>query len=160
MNDIDKQTSPTPSQDLISSIPDNPGWKPLAWFLGSIALVIATGEVLLEYGWELLVLLGEGIFYVVEGSEEFLEDAVEGWFSLEPWEAEMVTAWSMFPVKLLLAFFVLRMLWRWKKEKVFPAMERWFRRQWLIIKLSWKYLWWPWKGCLVLAGLGVLVVLI
>jgi hypothetical protein len=89
-----------------------------------------------------------------------LEDFVEDWLDLEPWEAELVTAWSMMPVKLLLAFFVLRAIWRWKKRKVFPAIKRWSLRQWLLLGLSWKGLWWPWKAGISLIGLGILVVLI
>ena len=160
MNENEKHTSANPSQDTISAIPTDPGWKPLAWFLGAIGLVIALGELLLEYGWELLVLGGEGIFYVVEGSEEFLEDAVEGWFNLEPWEAEMVTAWSTLPFKILLGFLILRLLWGLIKDKGFPAVKVWFQGQWRLIKLSWQFLWWPWKGCLICAGLGVLAILI
>ena len=140
--------------------PENPGWKPLLWFLGLILLLIVLGEVLLEFGWELLQTLGEGIFLVVEGSEEFLEDAVEGWFGLEPWEAERYTAWATTPLKLILAFLVLRMVWRWKKRKVFPAIRRWAQRQWLLVRLSWRGVWWPWKAVLIALGAGCLLILI
>lgn len=145
---------------LPEDIPENPGWKPLAWFVGVIVLLIGVGELLIEFGWELLELLGEGIFLAVEGSEEFLEDAVESGFSLEPWEAEMYTAWAMTPVKLFVAYLLLRQLWRWKKQKLFPALKRWFQRQWLIIRLSWRGLWWPWKAGVLTAGLGLLLILI
>ena len=140
--------------------PENPGWKPLLWLAGAIVLLLVLGEVLATFGWELLELIGEGIFYVVEGSEEFLEDAVEKQFGLQHWEAERYTAWAMLPVKLLLAFLVLRMLWRWKKRKVFPAVKRWAQRQWLLIRLSWRGVWWPWKALLIVAAGGVLAILI
>lgn len=146
--------------NLPADIPENPGWKPLAWFAGIIVLLIALGEVLVLFGWELLELIGEGIFLAVEGSEEFLEDAVESWFGLQPWEAEMYTAWTTTPIKLLLAFLVLRALWRWKKRKLFPAIKRWVLRQWLIIRLSWRGLWWPWKAGVMTVVLGLLLILI
>jgi len=139
---------------------ENPGWKPLLWLAGVIVLLVVLGEVLVVFGWELLELLGEGIFYVAEGSEEFLEDAVEKWFDLHPWEAERYTAWAMLPVKLLLAFLVLRTLWRWKKRKVFPAVKRWAQRQWLLIRLSWRSVWWPWKALLIIVAAGFLAILI
>ncbi|QSA96674.1 hypothetical protein [Methylococcus sp. EFPC2] len=146
--------------NLPDDIPANPGWKPLAWFAGIILLLIGLGEVLVVFGWELLELIGEGIFLAVEGSEEFLEDAVEGWFGLEPWEAEMYTAWVTSPIKLVLAFFILRAIWRWKKRKVLPAAKRWLARRWLIIRLSWRGLWWPWKAGVMSLGVGLLFILI
>jgi hypothetical protein len=139
---------------------ENPGWKPLLWLAGAIVLIVALGEVLVVFGWELLELIGEGIFYIVEGSEEFLEDAVESWFHLHHWEAERYTAWAMLPVKLLLAFLVLRMLWRWKKRTVFPAVKLWAQRQWLLIRLSWRGVWWPWKALLIVVAVGFLMILI
>ncbi len=151
------------AEDVGQILPEdlpNPGWKPLLWFLGSIIALIVLGEVLLEFGWELVEAVGEGIFLAVEGSEEFLEDAVEDWFHLEPWEAEMYTAWTMSPVKLFFAFLILRALWRWNKRKGFPAIKRWVAHQWLLVKLSWRGVWWPWKGLMIMAGVGMLMVLI
>jgi hypothetical protein len=139
---------------------DNPGCKPFLWFVGSIVALIVLGEVLLEFGWELAELIGEGIFYVVEGSEEFLEDAVEDWFQLEPWEAEMYTAWSMLPVKIFLGLVVLRALWLWKKRKVWPLFKAWAGRKWWLVRLSWRGIWWPYKLLISIFGLGVMVILI
>lgn len=155
----ENQEIPLPS-DGHPPEPENPGWKPLLWFLGFILALIVLGEVLLEFGWELIQAVAEGIFYVVEGSEEFLEDAVEEWFGLEHWEAERYTAWSTMPLKLLLAFVILRAIWRWKQRKVFPAIKRWVQRQWLLVRLSWRGIWWPWKAAMIVAGAGLLMVMI
>jgi len=155
----DKEQSPT-LVDPHDDIPEAPGWKPLAWFAGILVSLIALGELLIEFSWELLELIGEGIFLAVEGSEEFLEDAVEGWFGLDPWEAEMYTAWAMTPVKLFVAFLLLRALWRWKKRKLFPVIKRWLVRRWLILKRSWAQLWWPWKAGVMCLGVGLLFVLV
>lgn len=154
------QKNPVYTSESLQEEPANPGWKPLLWFIGSILALIVLGEVLLEFGWELIEAAGEGIFLAVEGSEEFLEDAVEDWFHLEPWEAEMYTAWTMTPVKLILAFLVLRAIWRWKKRKGWPAVKRWAQSRWLLVKLSWRGVWWPWKGLMIMTGLGMLVILI
>jgi hypothetical protein len=143
-----------------STIPENPGCKPLLWFIGAIVALIALGEVLLHVGLELAELIGEGIFYVVEGSEEFLEDAVEDWFHLEPWEAEMYTAWTTLPIKIILGLVLLRYLWLWKKRRVWPFLKKWTISKWLLVRASWKGIWWPYKILFWIVVLGVLSVLI
>jgi hypothetical protein len=156
----------TKEQDLFthpaegSADRENPGWKPLIWLAGIIVLAIIMGEVLVVFGLELLELLGEAIFYVVEGSEEFLEDAVEHQFNLDPWEAERYTAWTTMPFKVLLGLWMLRAAWRWNKRKGLPAIQRWLQRQWSLIRASWRGVWWPWKTLIVVVVAGVLVILI
>jgi hypothetical protein len=137
-----------------------PSWKPLFWLVGGLALIIALGEMFFEFILELLETLGEAIFYVVEGSEELLEDKIEEWFDLDPYHAEIVTAWSMTPLKLLLAVLVLRWLWRLGRARLFPRIAAYSKRQYASVRLAWDALAWPYKLLLATGILGGLLILI
>jgi len=138
-----------------------PGWKPLVWFGVGLVAVIASAELLFELILDLLELIGEAIFLLVEGSEElFIEDKLEEWFGLSPRDAELITAWTVTPLKLLLGIFVLKWLWRYARTRLFPALMSWVKKQATILRLSWSALWWPWKGVVVSMLIGSLFVLI
>ncbi|HYE34224.1 hypothetical protein [Methylocaldum sp.] len=138
-----------------------PSWKPLLWFGFGLITVIATAELILEFSLEILELIGEVIFYLIEGSEELLiEDKLEDWFDLSPRHAELITAWTVTPLKILLAFVTLKWLWRYSRTRLIPALMRWMKKQLKILSLSWSALWWPWKGVVVSMLIGGLFVLI
>lgn len=137
-----------------------PSWKPLLWLAGSLTVIIALGEVFFELLLDLLETLGEAVFFAVEGSEELLEDKIEEWFDLDPYHAEIVTAWSMTPLKLLLAFLLLRWLWRMGRTRLFPRVAAYGKRQYASVGLAWQELAWPYKVLLAAGILGGLLILI
>jgi hypothetical protein len=142
--------------------PDHkPGLKPLLWFGGGLIALIAFADLILDLTLNLLDLLVDVLFILVEGSEElFIEDKLEDWFDLSPRHAELITAWTLTPLKILLAIFALRWLWRYCRTRLVPAMIRWARKQLTMLRLSWSALWWPWKGVVVSMVIGSLLVLI
>ncbi len=138
-----------------------PGWKPLLWFGAGLVAVIGFADLIFDLFLDALALLGDVIFIVVEGSEElFIEDKLEVWFDLSPRHAELITAWTITPLKILLGIFALRWLWRYCRTRLVPALTRWIRKQFTILRLSWSALWWPWKGVVVSMLIGSLFVLI
>ncbi|MGX2039551.1 hypothetical protein ACWJKU_05370 [Methylocaldum sp. MU1018] len=138
-----------------------PGWKPLLWFGISLVIAVVAAELILEFSFQILELLGSAIFFIVEGSEEiFIEDKLEDWFDLSPRHAELITAWTMTPLKILLGILVLRWFWRYSRTRLVPALARWIKKQLRILNLSWSALWWPWKGLIVSMLIGSLFVLI
>ena len=143
-----------------SGIPVEPSWRPLLWVAGCLAAIIGLGEFFLDVVLEVLELIGEGIFFVVEGSEEHLEDKIEEWFDLDPFHAEIVTAWGMTPVKLLLGFLVLRWLWRKAHSQLLPRVVAYLKRQVRAVLLAWGELPWPYKAMIAMAAFGALAVLI
>jgi hypothetical protein len=161
MTDPDLKDQPIfPSPDFESAPNVEPSWKPLLWLVGGLAVAIGLGEIFFELILEGLEMLGEGVFYVVEGSEELLEDKIEEWFELDPYHAEIVTAWTMTPVKLLLAFIALKWLWRFSHNKLFPKIAAYIKRQYTAVQLAWRALAWPFKILIAIAAVGGLVVLI
>jgi hypothetical protein len=149
-----------PTSNLEAAPSVEPSWKPLLWLVGGLAIVIALGEIFFDLLLELLEMLGEGIFYVVEGSEEVLEDKIEEWFDLDPYHAEVVTAWSMSPIKILLAFLVLRWLWKLGRRKLFPKIAAYAKRHYTAVRLAWETLAWPYRILLAAGLLGGLLILI
>lgn len=137
-----------------------PSWKPLLWLAGGLAVAIGLGEVFLDLILEGLELLGEAIFYAVEGGEELLEDKIEEWFDLDPYHAEIITAWTLTPVKILLAVLALRGLWRLGRRKLFPRVRTYCRRQYRAVQLAWRALAWPFRILILLLFLGGLLILI
>jgi hypothetical protein len=137
-----------------------PSWKPLLWFAGGLTLLIVLGEVFFDVFLEGLEFLGEGIFFVVEGSEEHLEDKIEEWFDLDPYHAEIVTAWTMTPFKILLAIFALKWLWRFAHSKLFPKTVAYIKRQYTAVLLAWQVLAWPFKILAAVVALGGLLLFI
>jgi hypothetical protein len=162
MTDLDSTKEPNlfPSRHLETSPDVTPSWKPLFWFAGILTALIALGEVFFDVLLEGLEFVGEGIFFVVEGSEEHLEDKIEEWFDLDPYHAEIVTAWTMTPFKILLAIFVLRWLWRLAHGKLFPKAMAYIKRQYTAVRLAWQMLAWPFKILVAVAALGGLIILI
>ncbi len=140
--------------------PVEPSWKPLLWLVGGLTVIIALGEVFFDVLLEILEFIGEGIFFVVEGSEEHLEDKIEEWFDLDPYHAEIVTAWSMTPLKILLAIFALKWLWRLAHGKLFPRFMAYLKRQYTAVRLAWDILAWPFKALVAVALLGALALII
>lgn len=163
MADPDSKELPpiaSPHTDADAAPVVEPSWKPLLWFGGILAVIIGLEEVFFELILEVLEMIGEGIFFVVEGSEELLEDKIEEWFELDPYHAEIVTAWTLSPVKLFLAFLALRWLWRHSRLKLFPKIRAYLHRQYTAVRLAWQALAWYYKILLALAVLGVLAILI
>jgi hypothetical protein len=139
----------------------NPGWKPLLWFGIGLVAVIASAELIFDLLLDALDLLGDVLFILVEGSEEiFIEDKLEDWFDLSPRHAELITAWTVTPFKILLGIFVLKWLWRYCRTKLVPGLIRWIKKQLKILRLSWSSLWWPWKGVVATMLIGSLLVFI
>ena len=122
-----------PSRSTAAEV--QPSWKPLIGFAAGLAAVIALGEVFFDLALEGLEMLGHGIFYAVEGSEELLEDKIEEWFDLDPYHAEIATAWLTTPIKLLLAFSIVRALWRLGRWRLFPKLAAYLKRQWAAVRL-------------------------
>lgn len=137
-----------------------PSWKPLFWMLGSVAALVALGEIFFEALLEGLEMVGEGIFLLVEGSEEHLEDKIEEWFDLDPFHAELITAWTLIPVKIALAVLVLRWLWRTASGRLWPKVKTFLHRQWAAVRLAWRLLAWPFKVLVAAVALGGLLVLL
>ncbi|WP_434129951.1 hypothetical protein [Methylocaldum sp. GT1BB] len=138
-----------------------PSWKPLLWFGIGLVAVIASAELIFELILDILELLGDAIFILVEGGEEILiEDKLEDWFDLSPRHAELITAWTITPLKILLAIVTVRWLWRYSRTRLIPALMRWIKKQLKILRLSWSALWWPWKGVVLSMLIGSLFVLI
>jgi hypothetical protein len=162
MTDLDstKEQAFFPSQHPEKNPAVAPSWKPLLWLAGGLTVLIVLGEVFFDVLLEGLELLGEVIFFAVEGSEEHLEDKIEEWFDLDPYHAEIVTAWTMTPFKILLAIFVLRWLWRRAHGKLFPRIAAYIKRQYTAVRLAWQLLAWPFKILAVAAALGGLLILI
>jgi hypothetical protein len=161
MSDPNPEAPSIPSSRSSESIADiQPSWKPLFWLAAGLAVVIGLGEVFFDLALEGLGMLGHGIFYAVEGSEELLEDKIEEWFDLDPYHAEIVTAWTMTPVKLLLAFLVLRALWRLGRKRFFPQLAAYAKRQYAAVRLAWKVLGWPLKVLVGVVAVGALAVLV
>jgi len=158
MSDIrEKPISEIPAADTQLK----PSWTPLLWLAISMIVLIALAELLFEFALEALHLIGEGIFYLVEGSEEVLiEDTIESLFHLSAREAELITAWTINPLKLLLAFFLIRWLWRVSRTKLIPALLDWAKKQWRVQRLAWSVLSWPWKTLVIALLVGGLFVLI
>lgn len=154
-SDSNDPSLPPPEDSAIK-----PSWKPLLWLTAGLGTVIALGEVFFDVLLEGLELLGEGIFYAVEGSEELLEDKIEEWFDLDPYHAEIVTAWALTPVKLVLGVLILMWLWRLGQRKLFPRVRRYFNRQYHAVQLAWRALWWPYRILMILAISGGLLILI
>ncbi|MGZ8216030.1 hypothetical protein [Methylomagnum sp.] len=154
----DPPVPPSPHADAAPAV--EPSWKPLLWFGGGLAIIIGLGEVFFDLLLEVLEMFGEAIFFAVEGSEEILEDKIEEWFELDPYHAEIVTAWTMSPVKLFLAFLALRWLWRHSHSKLFPKIRAYLHRQYTAVRLAWQALAWYYKIPLVVVVLGILVILI
>lgn len=154
----DQPIFPVPNFEVSPNV--EPSWKPLLWFVGGLAVVIGLGEIFFELILEGLEMLGEGIFYAVEGSEELLEDKIEEWFELDPYHAEIVTAWTMTPIKLLLAFFALKWLWRFSHGKLFPKVAAYIKRQYTAVRMAWQTLAWPFRILIAVAAIGGLVIII
>lgn len=149
-----------PRQDSEADSAVEASWKPLIWAAAGLAAMIGLGEVFFDLILDGLEVLGEGIFYAVEGSEELLEDKIEEWFGLDPYHAEIVTAWTLTPVKLLLAFAALRWLWGLGRRKLFPKIVAYLKRQCRAVFLAWQDLAWFSKAFVVLALLGGVLILI
>lgn len=161
MTASDSKDSPTlPTTSSPADSPVEPSWKPLFWTVGFLAVVIGLWEVFFDLILEGLEFIGEAIFFAVEGSEELLEDKIEEWFDLDPYHAEIVTAWSLTPLKLLLALLALRWLWRLGRRKIFPKAASFLKRQYRAVRLAWQNLSWAYKSLILLAFLGGLLVLI
>jgi hypothetical protein len=160
MSDVtDKPNSGVENSETVRQ--PQPSWKPLLWFGIGLVAVIASAELIFELILNLVDLLGDTIFILVEGSEEiFIEDKLEDWFDLSPRHAELITAWTITPLKILLGILTVKWLWRYSRTKLFPAFARWIKKQLNILRLSWSALWWPWKGVVVTMLLGSLFVLI
>ena len=160
MTDPESKDAAVPSAAALDEPPVEPSWKPLLWLVGGLAVVVGLGEVLFDLLLDILELIGEGIFFVVEGSEEHLEDKIEEWFDLDPFHAEIVTAWSLTPVKILLAILALKWLWRKAHSKLIPRIVARLKRQQLAVRLAWRLLAWPYKALLAVAVLGALALVI
>ncbi|BBA37503.1 hypothetical protein sS8_5586 [Methylocaldum marinum] len=158
----DVTDKPNAGEDVSEVDPEiNPGWKPLLWFGIGLMAIIASGDLIFDLIINVLGFLGDAIFILVEGSEElFIEDKLEDWFELSPREAELITAWTITPLKILLGIFVLRWLWRYCRTKLVPRVIHWIKKQLKILKLSWSFLWWPWKGVILTMLIGSLFVFI
>jgi hypothetical protein len=146
-----------------------PSWKPLYWVLGSLALVIGLGEILLELGFHLLDFLmgaGETVYLaLVEAPEELLEDQIENWLEQHfPHDAgrysEIVTAVGLTPVKILLGLLLARWLWRKAHSEAAPRIEAYIKRQYRSVLLAWKLLAWPYKALIGLVVFGSLFLVI
>lgn len=138
-----------------------PSWKPLLWFGIGLVAVTASAELIFELILDIMELLGDAIFILVEGGEEILiEDKLEDWFDLSPRHAELITAWTITPLKILLGIVTVRWLWRYSRTMLIPALMRWIKKQLKILRLSWSALWWPWKGVVLSMLIGSLFVLI
>ncbi|CAI8775672.1 hypothetical protein [Methylocaldum szegediense] len=138
-----------------------PGLKPLLWFGGGLIALIAFADLIFDLTLSLLDVLWNVLYTLVEGSEElFIEDKLEDWFDLSPRHAELITAWTLTPLKILFAIFALRWLWRYSRTRLIPALIRWTRKQLTLLRLSWSALWWPWKGVVVSVLIGSLFVLV
>jgi hypothetical protein len=148
------------ASNLETSPPVEPSWKPLIWLVGGLAIAIALGEIFFELILELFETLGEAVFYAVEGSEELLEDKIEEWFDLDPYHAEIVTAWSISPLKILIAVLLLRWLWKLARRKLFPKAATYCRKQYTAVRLAWDTLPWLYRILLGLGLLGGLLILI
>ena len=122
--------------------------------------MIALGEIFFDLLLEVLELIGNSLFFVVEGSEELLEDKIEDWFDLDPYHAEIVTAWSFTPLKLLTAFLILRWLWKLARKKLFPRIATHAGREYAKVRLAWDGLAWPYRILLAASLLGGLLILI
>ncbi len=149
-----------PSHDREKIISVKPSWKPLFWLVAGLALVIGLGEVFFDLILEGLGTLGQAIFYSVEGSEELLEDKIEDWFDLDPYHAEIVTAWTMTPIKILFAFLAVRAVWRVGHKRLFPKLAAYVKRQYTAVRLAWRALGWPFKILVGAVALGALAVLV
>ncbi len=123
--------------------------------------LIAFADLIFDLTLSLLDVLWNVLYTLVEGSEElFIEDKLEDWFDLSPRHAELITAWTLTPLKILFAIFALRWLWRYSRTRLIPALIRWTRKQLTLLRLSWSALWWPWKGVVVSVLIGSLFVLV
>lgn len=159
MTDFDPNDS-VPDQPATLPTDVEPSWKPLFWVLGIVMLMLILEEVFFEIILEIFEFIGEAIFFVVEGSEEHLEDKIEEWFELDPYHAEIVTAWSLTPVKIFLGFLALRWLWKLMRRRLFPWIAASYRRHSSAVRLAWRLLFWPYKILAVVVTLGILVILI
>ncbi|SMF95976.1 hypothetical protein SAMN02949497_3354 [Methylomagnum ishizawai] len=159
MSDSDSEAPARPAATE-PELPVQPSWTPLYWFLGFVALAFILEEALFEFILEILEFIGDSIFFVVEGSEEHLEDQIEEWFDLDPYHAEIVTAWTLTPVKILAGLLLLRWLWRKARRQWFPKIAAFFRRQYRAVRLAWNLLAWPYKLLAGVVVVGVLAVLI
>lgn len=149
-----------PTPDLGDTQAVQPSWRPLLILVGILWILLEFAEALFEFLLEMLELFGKGIFFAVEGSEELLEDKVEEWLDLDPYHAEMLTAWTTTPLKLLAALLILRWLWKLARAKLFPRIAAFAQRQILAVRLAWDVLAWSYRILLAVGILGVLIILI
>lgn len=95
--------------------------KVAAYSLGA-GIVILFGDVLLPFAWHLLIL-------ALEVLEALMDHALESLFGLDPWTAQLITAWTGFFVALTVSVMAVRKvkqiyrLWRarfsaWREEHV------------------------------------------
>jgi hypothetical protein len=152
---------PIPSESPAADRDIQPSWKPLLWFVVGLTVLIAAAEILFDILLETLELIGEAIFYLVEGGEElFIEDKIEEWFDLDARDAELITAWTITPLKILLAFFIVRWIWRFAHGKFIPKALRWSMRHYTAVRLAWQQLAWPFKALLVIGAISGLLIFI
>jgi hypothetical protein len=137
-----------------------PSWRPLYWFIAVLALLIGLGEVFFDLILEAAELVAEAAFYTVEGSEELLEDRIEEWLDLDPYHAEIVTAWTMTPLKILLVIVVLRWLWVLLRKKWLPLWLAHLNRHYLAVRAAWQELFWPYRIAIVVAAVCSLALII
>jgi hypothetical protein len=168
----DEQTSPAVSGEANTPVMAEdikPSFKPLLWFLGGLVLLIGLGEVLLEFGLNLFELMLDVIEHVwlvlIEAPEEFLEGLIEDWLKQHyPHDAdrysEIITAFGLTPLKILLVFLLLRWGWCHSRVKLIPRGVAWFKRRVAETRLAWLYLAWPYKVLAGIVALGVLAVIV
>jgi hypothetical protein len=166
----DPQEQKTPSiAPLAIEESIQPSWKPMIWLLTSLFVLIGLGELVLEFGLDVLQALLdilENIYLVlVEAPEEILEDYIEEWLRHHyPHEAdrysELITAIGLTPVKILVGLLLLRWGWRYSRRKFLPQIKLWGLKQIWAVRLAWRQLAWPFKIVLLASILGGLILLI
>jgi hypothetical protein len=146
-----------------------PSFKPLIWLGGGLLVFLGLWEVLLEFGlnfFELLFDIIEHIWlWLVEAPEEFLEDRIADWLKTNfPHDAdrysEIITAFVLTPLKIVLVLFLLKSLWQHSRARFFPAVVRWFKARYAEVFLAWQGLAWYYKIIFGIFVLGVLAIII
>lgn len=167
----DPDTKPIPSIEPNAALeePIRPSWKPLWWLLGGLALIIGLGELFLEFGMNLLELLVELVEHLwlvlIEAPEEFLEDLIAEWLDNHfPHDAdrysEIITAFGLMPLKVILVLLLLRWIWVHARSKLVPRSLAWLRRRVTEVRLAWQQLAWPYRVLMGLGAVGLLFILI
>jgi hypothetical protein len=146
-----------------------PSWKPLIWLVAILAAAIGLGELLFDVlldVFELIFDIIETIYlYTIEAPEEVIEDHIENWLVPKVGHdaarySEIITAVTFTPFKILAGILLVRGLWRWQKQTLFPKITAWAGKHALAVRLAWNGLFWPWKTLLVVGVLGGLLILI